>query len=94
MKFVILGTLSAEWATKQAERTKQARAKAAALGLKIEAVYYTQGEYDFVDVVDAPDAESALAFSVWYSSRGFGRLRTLPAFEESRFNAAVAKAAS
>lgn len=92
MKYVLLGTLNTEWATKQSERTAQARAKAQALGIKIEGIYYTQGEYDFVDVIDAPDAEAALAFSVWYSSRGFGRLRTMPAFDEARFNAAVGKA--
>jgi uncharacterized protein with GYD domain len=82
MKYVLLGTLSPDSLTKQEKRTSNARAKLKELGIKLESVYYTQGHYDFVDVVDAPNAEALLAFSVWYGQQGFGRLQSLPAFDE------------
>ena len=54
MKYVLLGNLNAEWANKQADRIGKAKAKLDKLGIKLESIHYTQGRYDFVDVVDAP----------------------------------------
>jgi len=92
MRYVLLGNLSDAWAAKQAQRTKSARAKLKRLGIKVVSIHYTQGEFDFVDVVEAPNAEAMLAFSVWYAGRGFGRLRTMPAFDEKAMTKALAKA--
>ena len=33
-----------------------------------------------------------LAFSVWYVKQGFGRFRSLPAFDDAAMRAALAKA--
>jgi len=82
MKYVLLGTLNPDFFKKQEKRTTTARAKLKQLGIKIESVHYTQGPYDFVDVVDAPNPESMLAFSIWYGEQGYGRLESLPAFDE------------
>jgi uncharacterized protein with GYD domain len=92
MRYVLLGTLSAEWATKQTERFGKARDKLDRLGIKLESVNYTQGYFDFVDIVDAPDPEAMLAFSVWYAGEGMGRVQTMPAFEAPAFESAVRKA--
>ena len=92
MKYVLLGTLSRDWATKHAERVDKARAKLEKLGIRLESVHYTQGQFDFVDVVDAPNAAAVLAFSVWYSAEGLGRLQSLPAFDPPGFEAAVQQA--
>ena len=92
MKFVLLGSISKEWAAKHARRTALARAKARQLGIKIESVYYTQGEHDFVDVAEAPTAEAMLAFSIWYANKGLGRMTTMPAYGEKAFVAATKKA--
>jgi uncharacterized protein with GYD domain len=92
MKYVMLGTLSREWLGKQRDRTKGARKKLDELGITLETLYYTQGEYDFVDVVEAPDAEAMLAFSVWYGAQGYGRITTMPAFTEAEMNAVVERA--
>lgn len=89
--YVLLGNLSAEWATKQKQRTAAARAKAKELGISILSVNYTQGPYDFVDIVEAPSGEAAMAFSIWYAAKGYGRVITMPSFDEARFNAALAK---
>ncbi|MDA8049480.1 MAG: GYD domain-containing protein [Rhodospirillales bacterium] len=93
MKYVLLGTLDPAWAGKQADRLKKGEAKLKELGIKLESIHYTQGKYDFVDVVDAPDAEAMLSFSVWYATQGFGRIQSLPAFEPKTFEAATKRAA-
>jgi uncharacterized protein with GYD domain len=89
MKYVLLGTLNPEWAGKQADRVAKARGKLEALRIKLESVHYTQGHYDFVDIVDAPNPEAAVAFSLWYASQGLGRIETMPAFDSASFEAAV-----
>jgi uncharacterized protein with GYD domain len=75
MKYVLLGNLSPEWASKQSERIGKAKAKLDKLGIKIESIHYTQGYYDFVDIVDAPNQEAMLAFSIWYATQGLGRIQ-------------------
>ena len=60
MKYVLLGTLDPGWASKQTERTAKAKKKLDTLGIKLESVHYTQGYYDFVDVVDSPDPDAML----------------------------------
>ncbi len=64
MKYVLLGNIAPEWAVKQAERFTKTVAKTEELRIKIESLYYIQGAYDFVAIVDAPDAESGLAMSM------------------------------
>ena len=59
MKYVLLGNLSPQWANKQSERVGKAKAKLDKLGIKIESIHYTQGYYDFVDVVDVSQAGSS-----------------------------------
>jgi uncharacterized protein with GYD domain len=92
MKYVLLGNLSSEWAKKQSERVAKAKAKLDKLGIKVESIHYTQGAYDFVDVVDAPNPEAVLAFSIWYAAQGLGRIQTMPAFEAGAFEAAIRNA--
>ncbi len=93
MKYVLLGTMNAAWAGKHAQRTREAKAKLKELGIRLVSVLYTQGQYDFVDVVEASKPEAMLAFSVWYADKGFGRFDTLPAFEDRALKAAVQRAA-
>jgi uncharacterized protein with GYD domain len=93
MKYVLLGNLSPEWASKQSERVGKARAKLDKLGIKIESIHYTQGYYDFVDIVDAANPEAVLAFSVWYAANGLGRIQSMPAFEPKTFETAIKHAA-
>lgn len=82
MKYVLLGTLNAETMMKQEKRTTNARAKLKELGIRLESVHYTQGTFDFVDIIEAPNPEAVLAFSVWYGQQGYGRIQSMPAFDE------------
>ena len=91
MKYIFLGTINSDWLSKQGERYKKASAKLKQLGVKLESVYYTHGQYDFVDVVDAPGPEAILTFSIWYSNKGFGRIQTLPAFGDHAMRKAISK---
>ena len=92
MKYILLGNISSEWAKKHIERTRQGMAKLEDLGIKIESINYTQGQYDFIDVVDAPDAEAVLALSLWYADQGYGRIQTIPAFDPKTIERAAEKA--
>lgn len=94
MKYVLLGNLSPEWANRQSDRISKAKGKLDKLGVKIESIHYTQGYCDFVDIVDAPNPEALLAFSVWYSTQGLGRIQSMPAFDPKQFEAAIKHAAS
>jgi uncharacterized protein with GYD domain len=91
MKYVLPGTLGPQWAGRHAERTEQAKAKLSELNIKLEGVYYAQGEVDFVDIDDAPSADALLAFSIWYVKQGFGKFRSRPAFDDAAMRAALAK---
>jgi uncharacterized protein with GYD domain len=93
MKYVLLGNLNPEYASKQSERVRKAKAKLDKLGIKIESIHYTQGYYDFVDIVDAPNPEAMLAFSVWYSTQRLGRIQSMPAFDAKSFETAIKHAA-
>jgi uncharacterized protein with GYD domain len=77
----------------QRRLVKKAKTKLDKLGIKIESIHYTQGYYDFVDIVDAPNPEAMLAFSVWYSSQRLGRIQSMPAFDAKSFETAIKDAA-
>ena len=91
MKYIFLGTIGSNWLGKQGERYKKAHAKLTKLAIKLKSVHYTQGQYDFVDVITSPGAESVLAFSIWYANKGYGRIQTLPAFGDKTMKKAQSK---
>ena len=91
MKYILLGTIDSKWLNKQSERYTKSSRKLHQLGIKLEQVYYTQGQYDFVDVVDAPGPEAILAFTIWYSNKGFGRIQSLPAFGDKAIRKVISK---
>ncbi|MEM7224186.1 MAG: GYD domain-containing protein [Pseudomonadota bacterium] len=89
MKFVFLGTLAPDQIDRPRERTAACKKKAAELGMTFEVIYYTQGVHDFVSIVDASDTYVVLGFSLWYAKQGYGRISTLPAFDEAAMDRAV-----
>jgi len=80
MKYVLLGSISPSWLSKQAERLTKSNEKLKQLGIKQDTVLYTQGQYDFVEIIDAPGPSTVLGFTIWYAKKGFGTIQTLPAF--------------
>jgi uncharacterized protein with GYD domain len=89
MTYVLLGTLNMTWDETYPKRLERIRACERELNIKPLSVLYTQGYYDLVLVVDAPDPDAVLHYSVWYSKQGYGRLTTMPAFEERQMIAAA-----
>jgi len=57
--------------------------------MTFEAINYTQGIYDFIDVVEASDTFVVLKFSIWYTKQGYGKITTMPAFDEAAMEKAV-----
>ena len=41
---------------------------------------YLEGQYDFVEIIDAPGPETVLGFTIWYNKKGFGTMQSLLAF--------------
>jgi uncharacterized protein with GYD domain len=88
MKYVLLGTLNPEWIGR-GERIERAKARLAELSIDILSIHYTQGRYDFVDLVEAESPQSVLAFSAWYGAQGYGSISSMPAFTPEEFEDAL-----
>jgi len=83
MKFILLVKVSEYGAKKFKERGPRALAKVKSLGFDIEKIkmVYTQGQYDLVELVDAPSAEVMLAHTTWYAKQGYGKMIAMPAHD-------------
>jgi len=55
------------------------------LGAKVLHQWATLGEFDFVNVVEAPDTETIARVSVALAARGSTRIETLPALDVDSF---------
>ena len=55
------------------------------LGAKVLHQWATLGEFDFVNIVEAPDLETMAKVSVALGARGSTRIQTLPALEIEDF---------
>ena len=74
------------------ERAEAAKKLATKLGGTLKDVYWTVGPYDLVTIYEAPDDESATAFSLALGSQGNVRTTTLRAFSADAMRRIVAKA--
>jgi uncharacterized protein with GYD domain len=82
-RYMIQGGYAAEaWAgmvQKPEDRTGVVRAAAESLGGKLESIYFTFGQDDFVVIVEMPDNVSAAAISIAVGATGrYRNLRTIP----------------
>ncbi len=55
------------------------------LGCRVLHQWATLGEFDFVNVVEAPDTETVAKMSIALAARGSTRIETLPALEVEDF---------
>lgn len=83
MKFILLVKVTEYGAKKFRERGARALAKVQSLGFDIKKIkmVYTQGQYDLVELVDAPSAEAMLAHTTWYAKQGYGKMIAMPAHD-------------
>jgi uncharacterized protein with GYD domain len=86
--FIMLSTLTDEGAktiTENPDRIREVNQEIEALGVKVIHQYATLGQYDFVNIVEAPDNQTIARVSAELSSRGSIRLQTLPAIPIAEF---------
>lgn len=74
--------------TKRADAAKEAAAK---YGVKMTQIYWTQGQYDLVVMIEAPDEASATAFALAVGMAGNIRTQTLRAFSRDDMNGILGK---
>ena len=71
--------------TKNPDRIKEVNKDVEAMGGKVIAQYVVLGQFDFINIVEAPDNETIGKISVNLSSRGTVRIMTLPAIDVNTF---------
>jgi uncharacterized protein with GYD domain len=67
------------------ERLLQVNKDIEEFGIKVQHQWATLGEFDFVNVVEAPDIETIARASVSIAARGSVRIQSLPALEIADF---------
>lgn len=74
--------------TKRADAVKEAAKK---FGASMKEIFWTQGQYDIVVTVEAPDDASASAFALAVGAAGNVRGQTLRAYSREEMKAILAK---
>ncbi len=67
------------------ERIKQVNKEVEALGVKVVAQYATLGPYDFVNIVEGPDARTLARVSAELGARGTLKVLTMTAISIDEF---------
>jgi uncharacterized protein with GYD domain len=86
--FILLSTLSQQGIQtlkSNPERLRQVNQDVEELGARVLHQWATLGEFDFVNIVEAPDLETVAKVSVALGARGSTRIQTLPALEIEDF---------
>lgn len=73
------------------ERVRQARTAAEQAGIKVHGWYLTEGRYDVVTVVEAPDEQTVVAGVLAIARNGNFRSETLRAFDENEMEQIIQK---
>jgi len=75
----------AETIKSKPERIKEVNREIEALGVRVLHQYATLGAYDFVNIVEAPDAATIARVSVELGARGSVKIQTLSAIPIDEF---------
>ena len=67
------------------DRLREVNKDVEELGAKVLHQWATLGEFDFVNVVEAPDVETIARASLSIAARGSVRIETLPALDIDQF---------
>ena len=80
--YAMLSTLGPDgWETvrQKPDRIRAVTAEVEALGLKVHAQYALMGQYDFLNIIEAPDEATMADAAIMLAARGTMRTTTLPA---------------
>ncbi len=86
--YVIMSTLTDEGRRtikQKPERIMEVNKEIEAMGVKVKKQYALLGQYDFINIVEAPDNETVMRMSVEIGSRGSAQMTTLPAVPVEEF---------
>jgi uncharacterized protein with GYD domain len=86
--YILLSTLTVQGVQtlkSNPERLRAVNQDVEELGCKVLHQWATLGEFDFVNVVEAPDIGTVAKISVALGARGSTRIETLPALEIEDF---------
>jgi uncharacterized protein with GYD domain len=81
----------AQTAKDTVNRARQVRADFERRGVTRFEVYWTQGQYDIVSLVDAPDEQTIMAALLALAGRGTVRTESLRAFTETEMEQIIQK---
>jgi uncharacterized protein with GYD domain len=81
----------AQNAKETVNRARQVRADFERRGIKRFDVYWTQGRYDIVTLIDAPDEQTIMAALLAVAGRGTVRTESLRAFTETEMEQIIQK---
>jgi len=87
-EYVVLSKLTDEGRKtlkKKPERIMEVNKELEDMGVKVKQQYALLGNYDFLNIVEAPDNEAMMKMSVELGSRGSVELLTLPALDIDSF---------
>ena len=90
--FILLSTLTQQGVQtlkSNPERLRQVNADVEELGCRVLHQWATLGEFDFVNVVEAPDTATIARVSIALGARGSTRVETLPALTIDEFVATL-----
>jgi len=60
-------------------------------GVELKEIWWTQGQYDLVAIIEAPDDESIAAAMLGVSAHGNSRTTTMRAFDRNEYERILAK---
>ena len=80
-----LGPHGAATLTELPERLKEVNDEVEALGVKVVEQYALLGQYDFLNVIDAPDDATVARLAISLAARGTMKTVTLPAIPVDEF---------
>jgi uncharacterized protein with GYD domain len=90
--FILLSTLTQQGVQtlkSNPERLRQVNKDVEELGCKVLHQWATLGEFDFVNVVEAPDVATIARVSIALGARGSTKIQTLPALTIDDFLSSI-----
>ncbi len=88
MKFVMLSTLGPDGAARMRDnpaRLKEVNADVEAMGVRVLAQYAVLGQWDFVNILEAPDEVVMARVAMTLASRGTLKTQTMPIIDVDEF---------
>lgn len=82
MRFFMIGNAREGAVVDPPRRVELTYAKANELGIAVLNRCRTIGHYDFCSLIEAPSAEAAAAFTLWYRGQNFGDCELLTVLED------------